>query len=240
MRVYNLPKSQPTGSLTSSSNLVQIDLETKSVKLIDLFLDAPGMYIVEVSIISTGNEYILNKKSNVILVKSPTQSITLSESEPPNLYLKFDQNITQNTDMIEVYKAIIYNSLIAKHDLILTRAISVYDFNMANLAFSLSSDPTSLVTELNNGFVLVDGINLAEATLDDQSVDVKVLTVVDDSNLDGSIDGTSSNACKLEVNFVHLIVKSMLALKLILDKTNDGIYCGTGLQYFTFDGKILN
>ncbi|RNA29232.1 fibrocystin-L-like [Brachionus plicatilis] len=204
VRVYNLPKSQPTGSLTSSSNLVQIDLETKSVKLIDLFLDAPGMYIVEVTIISIGNEYILNKKSNVILVKSPTQSITLSESEPPILYLKFDQNITQNTDMIEVYKAIIYNSLIAKHDLLLTRAISVYDFNMANLAFSLSSDPSSLVTELNNGFVLVDGINLAEATLDDQSVDVKVLTVVDDSNLDGSIDGTSSNACKLEIKQMML------------------------------------
>lgn len=197
--------NRPNGVLNSSSNLVEINLETSSIKILNLFVNSPGMYVIEVIINSVGNEYFLIKKSNVIIVKLPEQDITLSDLEPPILFLKFNRDITQNVDMIEVYKATIYNGLIAKHNLILTRSISIYDNYMANFAFSLNSDPGSLIDELNNGFILANGIALVEATFNDIKVDVRTLIDGNDNNSGGENGGggggASSDSNNLKVKF---------------------------------------
>ncbi|CAF0756351.1 unnamed protein product [Brachionus calyciflorus] len=209
-RLYVLPKNLTTGILRSASNLVEVDTETSSVKLLDLYLSSSGMYLIEIIIRSKDNEYFLKSLSKAIIVKPVGRTIVLSDAEAPVLYLRFNKDITTDTSNAEIYKATIYNSFVHKYNLTLTRAIYLYDTYMANLGFSLGPSLNGLRSELNNGFVLANGISLTNATLNDEILSVKVVTETVLINVDPNTTAPNSIikslAFSIKADLVTLLV----------------------------------
>ena len=152
----------------------------------------PGMYLIEVAVKTSNNEFFLKTISKPIIVKRVSESIVLRETNPPNMYLQFSSNFTQLTEQSDVIKAIIYNSFISKYNLTLTRAISLYDGNMANLAIQVSSNAAKLENEWKDGFVLIDNVNLVKVTILDLNFDVKTLSVSQSVESSSSIKSSSS------------------------------------------------
>ena len=135
------------------------------------------MYLINVALKTSDNNFFIKTKTNLILVKESTKTASFSELVEPVLYLTFNKNISQDTNMLDVYRAIIYNNFVLKYNFSLTSVISIYNNNMANLAFSYTS-LQELKSDLNEGFILYNDIVLTNATVEDQSVKVKTLSVV--------------------------------------------------------------
>ncbi|CAF0939901.1 unnamed protein product, partial [Brachionus calyciflorus] len=210
-RLYSMSYNQTTGVLRSASNLSQVDTITSSIKLLDLSISTRGMYIIEIFINSTDNEYFLKSTSKAILVKQSTRTVVLNEMEDPVLFLTFNKDITSDSSKTEIYKATIYNNFILKYNLTLKRPIYLYSTStpitssgvgsrqivnsvkteyLASLGFNTDQSLSDLKSGLESGFVLDQGISLNKATLNNAILNVKSL---EGSTIETNTVTTSTN-----------------------------------------------
>ncbi|CAF0989893.1 unnamed protein product, partial [Adineta ricciae] len=122
--IYTLPKFQPQGTvikLNTSRSL--LSRPNKPVTIPDLTIDGLGMYILNVLLVSTNNQYIVTLTSNGILVKNAFKGTSgIDDYETDNFvtdvnYLTSNITFLNNYDdlkasnQLEIKRAMIYNYL---------------------------------------------------------------------------------------------------------------------------------
>ncbi|CAF0710276.1 unnamed protein product [Brachionus calyciflorus] len=199
-RIYGISKSQPSGVLRSTTNMIEINSQSSSIKLLDLSIDSPGMYLIEFIVVTSNNDYFLRNTSRPVIIKRSDQNIILNEQNEPNIYLEFDSSFDQSGEKANIIRAIIYNSFVNKYNLTLTKEISLYDGKLANFAVELSINLAKLENEWNNGFKLIDNVNLIKARIVEQDYSVRVAETVDVVQTVVGTDGVSVGSSVIRTN----------------------------------------
>lgn len=179
-----------------------IDDLNGTVTFVDLLIDKPGMYLLNITIGTNDFEYNFWCTTKLILVKNSLKFINLDDEEEPNFYLKFNASFNNYAYELDHFKSIIYNCLIEEYNLTLIRKLSIYEGSiMVNMGLEEES-PTNvamMMKFLQKGFNLTRNFDLVDINLyDEQYVVEKTFYGNIDELSDNIIYTTNGNNIYLE------------------------------------------
>ncbi|CAF3925163.1 unnamed protein product [Rotaria sp. Silwood2] len=111
---YAFPQcNRSTTLIISPSSRTLINLSAGTVTITDIAINATGMFILNISLVSTNNMYTIQVITNGILVKSNNNELEV-ETGDPDTYINSDGNYDSlaATDVLELTRVIIYNNLL--------------------------------------------------------------------------------------------------------------------------------
>jgi hypothetical protein len=74
--LYSLPQYNSNGTLNAmNTSEIIIEVSTGAIIATNLFINAIGMYVIKVELISSNNEYVISLTSNAILIKQNSSKI---------------------------------------------------------------------------------------------------------------------------------------------------------------------
>jgi hypothetical protein len=193
-------------------NVTAFDLAKGLALFKDLYITQSGMFLLQINVKSINTpEYDFKCFTKAIIVKPAYRQISVSNEIQPNFELVFNGDFdSYSSNEIEEFKAQVYNCLVEKYNLSLTREFVAFkgSIRMSTGLSGSSEDLTNLGTDLSSGFTLSDGTELTSASLLDQDLFSKTSPV---DSIGTTSDSTSSN-----VGLIVGLVFGILAIIIII------------------------
>ena len=113
--LYSLPNYNRDGSLvTNSSARTVVNLVAGTITVTGLALNGTGMYVLQIQMTSTNNEFNVFVTTNSILAKDPKGNfVTDPEAYSSNITFAGDLDALNATDQLEIKRAQVYNYLLS-------------------------------------------------------------------------------------------------------------------------------
>jgi hypothetical protein len=149
--MYVLGHYPAKGSLILTNSNVTLNPNTGYTLFSNLVIDQPGMYLLSVSIYTTGGEFTSLCYTNPITVYKPTASLAFTSSNltSPNYKLKFNGDFNQLTDSNKSeIMASVFNY--ASNYNITIYNVSIYSGSIY-VAFYSSETNSLLIADITNG-----------------------------------------------------------------------------------------
>ncbi|CAF1327808.1 unnamed protein product [Rotaria sordida] len=156
--LFSLPKFNRHGSLVkNNSSRTNIDLVAGTVTVTNLAINATGMYVLQIRLVSSNNEHIIALPTNGILVKENSDNfITEIDAISSNFTFAGDFDALNASGELEIIRAMIYNYLISVDmplisDIILMKGsvgaivqVDSENTNISKAVTSMLSDPNAI------------------------------------------------------------------------------------------------
>lgn len=128
LSLLSLDKCGSSGTLNSLYSTVTFSTSTGLASFNDLSITSRGMYLLLVNVKTVGtNDYNFNCVSTPIQTKESNEVVGLDESLDPNVILTFTGNFSEQKSKLNHFQSMIFNCLLVKYNLKMTRFISLYE-----------------------------------------------------------------------------------------------------------------
>ncbi|CAF4012065.1 unnamed protein product [Rotaria sp. Silwood2] len=211
--LISLPKFNRHGSLVkNNSSRTNIDLVAGTVTITNLAINATGMYVLQIRLVASNNEHIIELPSNGILVKENNDNfITEIDAISSNFTFAGDFDALNASGELEIIRAMIYNYLInigmpVISDIILVKgsvgAIVQIDSENTNIYTPV----TSMLADPN----AIPRLNLIMVNINGHSYSVSSSSSNDASSNDSASNTDNSNNNTLIIGLVVGLVGGLL------------------------------
>ncbi|CAF0767722.1 unnamed protein product, partial [Adineta ricciae] len=215
--IYTLPKFQPQGTvikLNTSRSL--LSRPNKPVTIPDLTIDSLGMYILNILLVSTNNQYIVTLTSNGILVKNAFQGTSgIDDYDTDNFvtdvnYLTSNITFVNNYDdlkasnQLEIKRAMIYNYLLSISmplisDVVLKEGEMVVLFQVDALPVDIDRAVTTILSNPN----VIPDLTVSSVNINGRSYSVSPTT---NQNMKPNDDNKTSLLVGIPVGVIGIII----------------------------------
>ncbi|CAF3365916.1 unnamed protein product [Rotaria sp. Silwood1] len=189
--LYNLPNFNSHGSLIAQ-NISTTIVNLTAVTVTDLSINATGMYILNIRLVSSDNKHTIQMVSNGILVKNSDDNlVTDSDQLLSNVTFAGNYDALNASNQLEIKRAMIYNYFIScgmplVSDITLLNGSVTALFQVSALPTIISQAVTILLKKPN----AVPGLNLISVNINGRSYSVSSSP---DSSSGISSDNQSAN-----------------------------------------------
>ncbi|CAF4366562.1 unnamed protein product [Rotaria socialis] len=228
--LYNLPNFNSHGSLRAqSTSRTIIDVATGTVTVTNLTIDATGMYILNITLVSSDNKHFIQVASNAILVKNSTDTLIVDWDQLlSNVTFSGDFDAINASNQLEIKRAMIYNFFI------FCGMPLISDITLLNGSVVAVFQPDALPTNISAAVakILKNANAVSDLTVKSVSVNGQSYSVSSASSGNGESSSWSINSPTLGRN-IGLIVGLVVGL-------GGGLLLTIGIVWLRHKHKQMN